>query len=175
MFEQALEIADTLVIASGNSDRHVRSIADIEDRHADLLADIAQAATQLAAAEGIEESGWRLVTNVGPDAGQTIFHLHLHLLGRAAGQVAMRPIDRLEQTAGQVRELAGRRLGNAVNGHRRAGGIEQAQIGSAGSYLTAIDPKTGKIAWRRPYPGGGSGASSGTSDCSVTWWATVLS
>lgn len=60
---------------------HVRSIAEIEDQHADLLADIAQAATQLAAAEGIEESGWRLVTNVGPDAGQSVFHLHFHLLG----------------------------------------------------------------------------------------------
>jgi alcohol dehydrogenase (cytochrome c) len=41
------------------------------------------------------------------------------------------------------------------------GGIEQAQIGSAGSYLTAIDPKTGKIAWRRPYPGGGNGGGGG--------------
>jgi histidine triad (HIT) family protein len=60
---------------------HVGSIADIEDRHGDLLADIAQAATQLANAEGIAESGWRLVTNVGPDAGQSVFHLHLHLLG----------------------------------------------------------------------------------------------
>lgn len=60
---------------------HVRSIAEIEDQHADLLADIAQTATQLAAAEGIEESGWRLVTNVGPDAGQSVFHLHFHLLG----------------------------------------------------------------------------------------------
>jgi histidine triad (HIT) family protein len=60
---------------------HVRSIAEIEDRHGDLLADVAQAATQLAEAEGISDSGWRLVTNVGPDAGQSVFHLHLHLLG----------------------------------------------------------------------------------------------
>jgi alcohol dehydrogenase (cytochrome c) len=41
------------------------------------------------------------------------------------------------------------------------GGIEQAQIGTAGSSLTAIDPKTGKIVWRRPYPGGGSGGGGG--------------
>jgi histidine triad (HIT) family protein len=60
---------------------HVRSIAEIEDEHGDLLADVAQAATHLAEAEGIDESGWRLVTNVGPDAGQSVFHLHFHLLG----------------------------------------------------------------------------------------------
>jgi histidine triad (HIT) family protein len=60
---------------------HVESVADIADHHADTLADIMQAATQLARAEGIAESGWRLVTNVGADAGQTVFHLHFHLLG----------------------------------------------------------------------------------------------
>jgi alcohol dehydrogenase (cytochrome c) len=41
------------------------------------------------------------------------------------------------------------------------GGIEQAPVGSAGSFLTAIDPTTGKIAWRRPYPGGGNGGGGG--------------
>jgi histidine triad (HIT) family protein len=60
---------------------HVASIEEIEDHHGDLLADVAQAATQLAQAEGIARSGWRLVTNVGADAGQTVFHLHFHLLG----------------------------------------------------------------------------------------------
>ena len=60
---------------------HVRSIAEIEEGHGDMLADVAQAAAQLAQAEGIAESGWRLVTNVGPDAGQSVFHLHFHLLG----------------------------------------------------------------------------------------------
>jgi histidine triad (HIT) family protein len=60
---------------------HIASIAGIEDRHADLMVDIAQAATHLAKAEGIDDGGWRLVTNVGADAGQTVFHLHVHLLG----------------------------------------------------------------------------------------------
>ena len=59
----------------------VRSIAEIDEGHGDMLADVAQAAAQLAQAEGIAESGWRLVTNVGPDAGQSVFHLHFHLLG----------------------------------------------------------------------------------------------
>jgi histidine triad (HIT) family protein len=60
---------------------HIRSIAEIADGHGDLLTDVAQAATHLARAEGIADSGWRLVTNVGPDAGQSVFHLHFHLLG----------------------------------------------------------------------------------------------
>jgi histidine triad (HIT) family protein len=60
---------------------HIVSIADVEDRHADVLADLFQAANHLAKTEGIDASGYRLVTNVGPDAGQSVFHLHLHLLG----------------------------------------------------------------------------------------------
>ena len=60
---------------------HIASIADIEDRHGDMLADIAQTAAHLARTEGIEDSGWRLVTNVGAGAGQSVFHLHFHLLG----------------------------------------------------------------------------------------------
>ena len=60
---------------------HVTSIADMGDHHGDVLIDIAQAASQLARAEGIADSGWRLLTNVGPDAGQSVFHLHFHLLG----------------------------------------------------------------------------------------------
>lgn len=60
---------------------HIVSVAELNDDHGDLLVDIVQAATQLARAEGIADSGWRLVTNVGPDAGQSVFHLHFHLLG----------------------------------------------------------------------------------------------
>ncbi|MET0800692.1 MAG: histidine triad nucleotide-binding protein [Actinomycetota bacterium] len=63
---------------------HVTSVADLSDHHGDVLVDIVQAASQLAGAEGIADSGWRLVTNVGPDAGQTVFHLHFHLLGGRA-------------------------------------------------------------------------------------------
>ena len=65
---------------------HVESLAGIEDRHADMLADIMQSATHLARTEGIDDSGWRLVTNVGPDAGQAVFHLHFHMLGGRAMQ-----------------------------------------------------------------------------------------
>ena len=60
---------------------HIASLADATDDHGAMLADIAQAATHLARTEGIDQTGWRLVTNVGPDAGQAVFHLHFHLLG----------------------------------------------------------------------------------------------
>jgi histidine triad (HIT) family protein len=62
------------------SKEHLESIADVEERHGGMLADLAQAATHLAHTEGLDD-GWRLVTNVGPDAGQSVFHLHVHLLG----------------------------------------------------------------------------------------------
>jgi histidine triad (HIT) family protein len=60
---------------------HIPSATDIESRHGSVLVALVQAASHLADAEGISASGWRLVTNVGPDAGQSVFHLHLHLLG----------------------------------------------------------------------------------------------
>jgi len=46
-----------------------------------LLARMFAAAHRLAQAEGLAESGYRLVINTGPEAGQMIDHLHLHLLG----------------------------------------------------------------------------------------------
>jgi histidine triad (HIT) family protein len=61
--------------------RHVGSAAMITDDHGKLLAEIFQVATHLARAEGVGGSGWRFVTNVGPDAGQSVAHLHFHLLG----------------------------------------------------------------------------------------------
>jgi histidine triad (HIT) family protein len=60
---------------------HIESLDAIRDGHGPLLADIVQAAAHLAHTEGVDESGWRLVSNVGPDAGQAVFHLHFHLLG----------------------------------------------------------------------------------------------
>ena len=60
---------------------HIDSAAALEDGHAKLLAELFQTAAHLAQAEGIDRGGWRLVTNVGPDAGQSVRHLHFHLLG----------------------------------------------------------------------------------------------
>lgn len=63
---------------------HVESVAQVTEDHGKLLAELMLAATHLAKAEGVDGSGWRVVTNVGPDAGQSVQHLHFHLLGGRA-------------------------------------------------------------------------------------------
>jgi histidine triad (HIT) family protein len=47
----------------------------------EVLADLVLAGAEVAKQEGIEESGYRLVFNTGEDAGRTVFHAHLHVLG----------------------------------------------------------------------------------------------
>lgn len=61
--------------------RHVSGINAPEAADGPMLAALVGAANTIARAEGIAESGYRLVWNVGQDAGQSVFHLHLHLLG----------------------------------------------------------------------------------------------
>lgn len=47
----------------------------------ELLGRVFQAAAAVATAEGLDASGYRLVTNTGPDAGQSVDHLHVHVIG----------------------------------------------------------------------------------------------
>lgn len=60
---------------------HLESARAVKHAHGDLMVQIFHVAAHLAKAEGVDRSGWRLVTNVGADAGQTVHHLHFHLLG----------------------------------------------------------------------------------------------
>jgi histidine triad (HIT) family protein len=60
---------------------HVTSVRELKRGHDGMLGELLRAAAHLARAEGIDRSGWRVVTNVGADAGQTVHHLHVHLLG----------------------------------------------------------------------------------------------
>ncbi|HEX2029882.1 MAG TPA: histidine triad nucleotide-binding protein [Actinomycetota bacterium] len=60
---------------------HIESARVLRDRNAEILSEIFQAAAHLARAEGVDRTGWRLVTNVGTNAGQSVHHLHFHLLG----------------------------------------------------------------------------------------------
>jgi histidine triad (HIT) family protein len=61
--------------------RHVESAAALGAEDGDLLREMFAAANEVARTEGIFESGYRLVMNVGDDANNTVPHLHLHVLG----------------------------------------------------------------------------------------------
>ena len=60
---------------------HCGGLSDQTPEIAAATARIPQLAAKLAADHGLQDSGWRLVSNCGPDAGQVVFHLHFHLLG----------------------------------------------------------------------------------------------
>ena len=60
---------------------HLASVEDLGAGHSGILADLFAAVRAVAAKEGIAESGYRVVTNVGEDAGQLVHHLHFHVLG----------------------------------------------------------------------------------------------
>ena len=61
--------------------QHVDSAREIQWNHGDMLAAMFILANDVARIEGVYESGYRLAFNVGDNAGMTIHHLHLHLLG----------------------------------------------------------------------------------------------
>lgn len=58
---------------------HVATLDDVTD--ASMIGEMHLAAAAIARAEGIVEGGYRTVINCGADAGQTVLHVHLHLLG----------------------------------------------------------------------------------------------
>jgi histidine triad (HIT) family protein len=60
---------------------HVAGFHEIASLSPETTQGMLELIAEAAAGEGIAEDGYRVVTNVGPDAGQTVFHLHWHLLG----------------------------------------------------------------------------------------------
>ncbi len=60
---------------------HIPSANDITDENAVLVSKIFLAAKKIAKEMGIDEGGYRIVNNCGDDGGQTVKHLHFHLLG----------------------------------------------------------------------------------------------
>jgi histidine triad (HIT) family protein len=69
-----------LVIPRG----HHPNLADLAAADNDLLGELVAHARDVAVAEGIADSGYRIVFNTGPEAGQTVGHVHAHLLGGRA-------------------------------------------------------------------------------------------
>jgi len=64
--------------------RHIESLNHASPEDATLLGRLLLAARRVARETGIETTGWRAVVNNGPDAGQSVFHVHVHVLGGRA-------------------------------------------------------------------------------------------
>ena len=61
--------------------RHIVSLASTAEGETEILGKLLLAAAEVARRTGIAETGYRVVTNSGSSAGQSVFHLHLHVLG----------------------------------------------------------------------------------------------
>lgn len=59
----------------------IPSLREADAQHKELLGHLLLVAGQIARSEGLDENGYRVVVNAGEDGGQTVFQLHLHLLG----------------------------------------------------------------------------------------------
>jgi histidine triad (HIT) family protein len=60
---------------------HVATLDELEEQHEADVGHLFVAAAKVARAEGLSERGYRTVINCGAEAGQSVFHIHLHLLG----------------------------------------------------------------------------------------------
>lgn len=78
-FRDTRPVAPTHILIVPN--KHIESIAALEAQDEQLMGHLFTVARKLAEDEGIATGGYRLITNTGPNGGQTIFHLHLHLIG----------------------------------------------------------------------------------------------
>jgi histidine triad (HIT) family protein len=61
--------------------QHISSLNDLSPEHDGLVGEMVRLAATLASAQGYRASGYRTVFNCNADAGQTVFHIHLHVLG----------------------------------------------------------------------------------------------
>ena len=64
--------------------QHLESLASVADENRDLMGHMMLSTKKIATDEGLSQSGYRTVINIGADGGQTVNHLHLHLLGGRA-------------------------------------------------------------------------------------------
>lgn len=114
--------------------KHIVSAHGITTGDTDLIGHVYLVAQQLATKLGIDQSGYRVVTNVNADGGQTVFHLHFHLLG---GE----PLGRMNA----ARVVSGKQGGRGIV--REAGLILLFAVGLAAFY-NAMSPK--HLEWIKP-------------------------
>ena len=78
-FRDVHPVAPTHILIVPN--RHIDSVGTLEPEDEPLMGHIFTVARRLAEDEGISQGGYRLITNTGANGGQTVFHLHVHLIG----------------------------------------------------------------------------------------------
>ena len=61
--------------------KHIRSINELGESEQNLAGELLLTAKKIAKDEGIDESGFRTIFNTNSDGGQTVFHIHMHILG----------------------------------------------------------------------------------------------
>jgi histidine triad (HIT) family protein len=61
--------------------KHIATLLELEDEDRELVGEMFSVANRLAEQQGISQEGFRVVANCGAHAGQTVFHVHCHLLG----------------------------------------------------------------------------------------------
>jgi histidine triad (HIT) family protein len=78
-FRDIHPVAPTHILIVPN--RHIESVGTLDVEDEQLMGHLFTVARKLAEEEGISKGGYRLITNTGANGGQTVFHLHLHLIG----------------------------------------------------------------------------------------------
>ncbi len=61
--------------------QHIESVNAVEAEHEPVIGHLFTVARKIAETEGIARAGYRLIVNTGPDSGQAVYHIHLHVLG----------------------------------------------------------------------------------------------
>ena len=78
-FRDLHPVAPTHILIVPN--KHIESVGTLEAGEEQLMGHLFTVARKLAEEEGISKGGYRLITNTGANGGQTVFHLHVHLIG----------------------------------------------------------------------------------------------
>jgi len=78
-FRDIHPVAPTHILVVPN--KHIASLNALDPEDEPLVGHLFTVARQLAKEQGIDGSGYRLIVNTGPNSGQAVFHLHLHLIG----------------------------------------------------------------------------------------------
>ena len=78
-FRDIHPVAPTHILLVPN--KHIESVGTLEEEDEQIIGHIFTVARKLANDEGISTGGFRMITNTGANGGQTVFHLHVHLIG----------------------------------------------------------------------------------------------